>query len=238
MRQTLRSHGPWNAVLALIAALAYAGGSWSMAAESCDRSIDLLEPTPLACDGSAWTCYLEDDQVDCKSVWAMKDDVLVCKGTPKGYLATKKSYQDFTLELQWRWPAEGKAGKGGVLIRKTGPDRIWPRSLEAQINHPDAGDFWGLAGYPIAAPTQRRTALEHPQFGKLVNIKKTANLERPKGQWNDYRIVAEGDTVTLYINSQQVNKATGCADVAGPILLTAEGDEIHFRNIRLTPKCD
>jgi hypothetical protein len=236
MQRTLTLGVSWPGLAMMTAfGLVIAGGT-SLASQDDTKPIDLLDPAPLACDDSAWTCFLEDDSASCKSVWTMRDGVLVCKGSPLGYLATKKSYKDFTLELQWRWPAEGKAGKGGVLIRQTGPDRIWPRSLEAQINHPDAGDFWGLAGYPIAGPTARRTALEHPQFGKLVNIKKAKNAERPVGQWNDYKIVAKGATVTLFINGQQVNKAIGCADVAGKILLTSEGDEIHFRNIRLTPK--
>jgi hypothetical protein len=41
--------------------------------------------------------------------------------------------------------------------------------------------------------------------------------------------------VTLEINGQEVNRATGCDVVPGKICLTAEGDEIHFRNVRLSP---
>ena len=60
-------------------------------------------------------------------------------------------------------------------------------------------------------------------------------MEKPAGQWNQYEITADGDTVTLTINGKVVNRATGCDVVPGKILLTAEGDEIHFRNVRVRP---
>ena len=41
--------------------------------------------------------------------------------------------------------------------------------------------------------------------------------------------------MTLRLNGQQVNQATECDVVAGPILLTAEGNPIQFRNIELVP---
>ncbi len=39
----------------------------------------------------------------------------------------------------------------------------------------------------------------------------------------------------MKINGRIVNKATGCETTPGKICLTAEGDEIHFRNVQLTP---
>jgi len=166
-------------------------------------------------------------------VWRMEDGVLVCSGNPLGYLYTRQDYRDFTLKLEWRWP-EDKPGKGRVLIRMTGLHKIWPRSLEAQINAGGAGDFWGLDGYGLIGPVERMRSLESPQFGSLTNVKKTKDLEKPAGQWNTYEIIAEGDTVTLIINGEQVNKATGCDLDAGRICLTSEGSEIHFRNITLS----
>ncbi len=168
-----------------------------------------------------------------REVWNFDGDVLICKGTPRGYLYTEKAYTDFVLQLQWRWPPGGKPGNGGVLLRTTGPNKIWPKSLEAQINHGQAGDFWGLDGYSLAGPAERMKTLDTEQFGRLTNLKKTVDAEKPPGQWNSYEIVARGDTVTLKINGQFVNQATGCPAAAGTIVLTAEGDEIHFRDVRI-----
>ena len=72
-------------------------------------------------------------------------------------------------------------------------------------------------------------------FGKPTFVKKAKALAKPPGQWNDYEIIAKGGTVTLRLNGQQVNQATECDVVAGPILLTAEGNPIQFRNIELVP---
>ena len=178
--------------------------------------------------------YSADPQVEIQDVWCMEDGVLICRGNPLGYLYTKGDMRDFTLKLEWRWPGDTKTGKGGVLIRMTGQHKIWPKSLEAQINAGDAGDFWGLAGYGLSGPAERTRSLENPQFGKLTNVKKTQDVEKPSGQWNTYEIIAEGDTVTLIVNGEEVNKATGCDLDAGKICLTSEGSEIHFRNITLT----
>lgn len=195
--------------------------------------IDLL--ARFAEPDGAWKAFSEDPDAALADVWKLTDGVLVCKGTPKGYIYTKRDFADFILRLEWRWPPGGKPGSGGVLLRTTGKHQIWPKCLEAQINAPDAGDFWGLAGFPLTGPAQRYKSLEHPQLGKLTNLKKIENAEKPPGQWNQYEITAEGHTVTLKINGRTVNRATGCQTTPGKILLTAEGDEIHFRNVKLVP---
>ena len=186
----------------------------------------------------AWDFHLADPQAKMQDVWTIDDGVLICRGEPLGYLYTKKDYRDFVLKLQWRWPADKKPGKGGVLIRTTGDNKIWPKSLEAQINTGGAGDFWGLDGYELTGPAERMRSLEHEEFGKLTNLKKTRDLEKPAGQWNSYEIIAEGDTVTLLINGQQVNKATGCDLDTGRICLTSEGDEIHFKDVVIAETFD
>lgn len=182
-----------------------------------------------------WNHYLADKNVAKEDVWQVEDGVLICKGNPLGYLYTKQNYRDFTLKLQWRWPQGKQPGKGGVLIRTTGENKIWPKSLEAQINAPDAGDFWGLNGYSFSGPEERLKSLNHDKFGKLTNLKKIKNTENPPGQWNSYEIIAKGETVTLIINGEIVNKATNCQLDSGTICITSEGSEIHFQNIEITP---
>jgi hypothetical protein len=213
------------------------GAGGTLAAAEGDRpgsEIDLLAAPAGAGDLAAWKYFGEDPQSKRGDVWQLKEGVLICKGSPRGYLYTAQSYTDFVLKLQWRIPAAAKPHCGGVLVRMSGPNKIWPKSLEAQINHPDAGDFWGLDGYRLDGPAARKKTLEHKQFGALTNLKKAEEAERPLGQWNQYEIVAVGGTVTLKINGREVNQATGCDVAAGPICLTAEGNEIHFRNVKLT----
>jgi hypothetical protein len=181
-----------------------------------------------------WSFYSADPNSKINDVWRIEDDILVCSGLPLGYLYSNAEYDDFVLKLEWRWPADKEPGKGGVLIRTVGEHKIWPKSLEAQINAGDAGDFWGLDGYELSGPADRTRSMDNEKFGRLTNVKKSKMLEKSAGQWNTYEIIADSDTVTLIINGIEVNKATGCAPKRGRICLTSEGSEIHFRNVELT----
>ena len=182
---------------------------------------------------AGWISFSEIDGTKTRDVWTLVDGTLICRGTPKGYLRTRRDYKNFVLRLEWRWPSDRNTGHGGVLIRMTGAQKIWPRSLEAQMNAGEAGDFWGLAGFPLGGPADRRESLEHPQFGKLIHVRKLKAVEKPPGEWNSYVIDARDGTVTLTVNGKRVNRAVKCATIAGPICLTAEGDEIHFRNVTI-----
>jgi hypothetical protein len=215
--------------------VALALGCWFCSACAGGAQIDLLKASSKN-DGVVWKAFHERSGTKMEDVWQFREDgVLVCRGAPAGYLYVENPFDDFVLTLEWRWPPEKKPGRGGVLVRMTGEHRIWPTSLEAQINAGDAGDFWGLAGYRLDGPKDRLKTLEHEQFGKLTNLKKSEAAEKAPGEWNRYEIRVVGDVVTLAINDRVVNRASGCDVVRGRICLTAEGDEIHFRNVRLAP---
>lgn len=195
--------------------------------------IDLLAGKSESERLSVWRVFNEKPD-DANRTWRVTEEgVLRCTGTPRGYLATKRDYGDFVLRLQWRWP-EGKEGKGGVLINVSGPDCIWPKSLEAQINAGGAGDFWALGGFVLHGPADRLKTIDHPQFGKLTHLARTADMELPPGRWNQYEIVAERETVILKINGREVNRGDRGSAAPGPIVLTAEGTPIEFREIRLS----
>lgn len=186
---------------------------------------------------AGWKSYCEDPGVATAQVWRLQPDgVLVCRGKPNGYLYTEQSWGDFSLSLKWRTPEGKKPGRGGVLIRMSGPHKIWPRSLEAQLNAGEEGDFWGLDSFRLSGPASHLKVIENSPFGKLTHVKRSAAPAlRPAGQWNHYQIIARGGTVILKINGQEVNRAADCDTCAGPICLTAEGDEIHFRDIVVRP---
>ncbi len=202
-------------------------------ATGCASRISKLADLAFEPGLEEWECYLAEPGAKLEDVWAAENDVLICWGNPLGYLYTKKDYRDFVLELEWQWPVDKGPGKGGVLMRMTGSHKIWPRSLEAQLNAGDAGDFWGLAGYQLSGSPERTKSINNKIYGMLTNVKKAKAMEKPAGQWNHYEIIAKGDRVILKINGQVVNEATGCDVTPGKICLTSEGNEIHFRNLRL-----
>jgi hypothetical protein len=199
---------------------------------------DRVEGTALltaqAPDGTitGWKSF-HDPLVKTGEVWKLSNGVLSCKGSPMGYLFTEKAYTDFVLALEWRSPPGAKPGSGGVLLRMSGKDKIWPKSLEAQLNAGSEGDFWGLDGFELGGSAERLKRMRHEQFGKLVNLPRIKNAVKMPGEWNRYEIIAVDRTVTLKINDKEVNQATCCDVIAGPICLTAEGDRIEFREIQV-----
>lgn len=178
-----------------------------------------------------WQAFHDPAVEDVADVWQLTDGVLHCKGEPLGYLYTKQSYQDFELKLDWRWPPGVEPGRGGVLFRMSGDHQVWPTSLEAQLNAPDEGDLIGLVGYSLTGPAERMQIMDHPQFGRLTFVRKSEAATKPAGQWNRLEVTAQGGTVTVRMNGRQINQATECDVVSSPILLTAEGNPIEFRNI-------
>jgi hypothetical protein len=158
-----------------------------------------------------------------KDTWSVNDGVVVCKGNPAGYIRTQKTYRDFRLSLQWRWSPETKvAGNSGVLLRVTGEDRVWPRSIEAQLQAGSAGDFWNIGDVPMHTDPRRL---------KGRNTKKWAGTEAPLGEWNEYEILCLAGDVELRVNGELVNRAYDAEWIPGHIALQSEGAEIHFRHV-------
>lgn len=195
--------------------------------------------TEQGADGEfpGWKSFHEEPGAKTGEVWRLgPEGVLVCKGSPRGYLYTEAEHQDFTLRFEWRYPPGATNSRGGVLVRMTGVHGIWPRCLEFQLNQNQAGDFWAIGGYEFTGPAERIEVITNSALGVLRHLKRQADREKPAGEWNRFEGVVDGDTVIQKVNGAVVNQATGCDPTPGRILLTAEGQEIHFRNLRLIPK--
>jgi hypothetical protein len=176
-------------------------------------------------DLRGWTAHLLEGAT-VEEVWKVENGVLVCAGKPAGYLRTEGDHENFVLKLEWRWPEGKQPGNSGVLVRKVGEDKVWPKSVEAQLHSGSAGDFWCIDEFPM------RTA---PERLKGRNTRRSHTNENPIGSWNEYEIVVDGDQVILLVNGEVLNQAWDVQELPGSICLQSEGAEIHFRNIRLAP---
>ncbi len=70
-----------------------------------------------------------------EDVWSVDpaEGIIICKGKPAGYIRTQADYTNYVLRLEWRFnPVTKKAGNSGVLLRIVGPDKVWPKSVEAR----------------------------------------------------------------------------------------------------------
>jgi len=179
-------------------------------------------------DYTGWTRFLRETTANVDQTWSIENGLLRCTGKPAGYMRTQTAYADYHLQVEWRWPE--KPGNNGVLVHTSGPDVVWPRSLECQLAAGNAGDFWVIGGLEFA---------EHAKGGKRVNGRRTTKLressEKPAGEWNRYDIICKDDWVVVLVNGVLQNVATGCSERSGQICLQSEGAPIEYRNIWLAP---
>jgi hypothetical protein len=188
-------------------------------------------------DLSGWTHYLwdrtakaEDKSTPMSAVWSVNGGILYCQGTPTGYIRTVGEYEDYRLEVEWRWPAGSKGGNNGVLVHSTTPNALgqWPKSIEVQLASGNAGDFWVIGTtIDVTDADKRREGRRH------LNL--TDNSEKPIGEWNSMVIEALGDEIKVWVNGDLVNHATNCSQSRGAISLQSEGAPAEFRRVVLTP---
>ncbi len=217
-----------RAVVACLALLCVAG----MFTAGCNGSGNWFgqNKTPLwnGQDFNGWAFYLEQPDVQPEDVWSIRDGVIHCKGTPFGYVRTRDDYNNYALHLEWRWVPqtlpEGVVRNSGVFLHVQEPDMIWPKAIEAQLMHRNAGDFWIFRGAQVD---------QQKDVGSVPKQKPCQ--EKPLGQWNTYEVRCDGNTITLHVNGVKMNHVTGANIAGGKIALQSEGAPIEFRNIYITP---
>ena len=181
-------------------------------------------------DLSGWTFVSRDPKAKMSDTWSVRDGLLTCTGRPVGYIRSKGEYSNYRLVVEWRWPKGTKGGNNGVLVHSTSPGAlgVWPKSIEVQLAHGNAGDFW-VIGTTLKVPDleQRRKGRRH------LNL--TDDSEKPIGQWNKMVIECRGDTIRVWVNGDLVSEATDCSVTRGAISLQSEGAPIEFRTVKLSP---
>lgn len=174
-----------------------------------------------------WVAHTADPNVPTTEVWSFTDGVLACAGRPAGYVRTQVDYTSYVLSLEWRFPAGSKPGNSGVLLRMVGPDKVWPKSIEAQLQSGHAGDLWNIDAFPMQVSAARTD-------GRRTQ-KALPSSERAIGEWNRYVITLDEGDLTLEVNGIVQNHASFCEIVPGKICLQSEGCAIEFRNVVLRP---
>jgi hypothetical protein len=166
--------------------------------------------------------------------------MLVSLGTPGGHLITDAVYQNYRLDVQYRFA--GKPGNCGVLVHASTPRalyKMFPKSIEVQLMHENAGDFWCIVeDISVQDMEKRRGPKEkwgatEDKLRRIVNL--TDGSEKPVGEWNDVRIECLNNSIKVWVNGDLVNLGFDCTAYKGQIALQAEGSEVEFRKILITP---
>jgi hypothetical protein len=181
-----------------------------------------------------------DQNPKAHSPFIVRNSMLVSLGRPGGHLITDAEHENYRLEVEYRFA--GKPGNCGVLIHVSTPRALYgmfPQSIEVQMQSGDAGDFWCIKeDITVVDMVARRGPRE--QWGidgdKARRIKNlTDRSENRPGQWNKMTIECLGDQVKVWVNGDLVNHGTNCTAKKGKIALQAEGSEVEFRQIAITP---
>ena len=193
-------------------------------------------------DLTGWTADVpeKDKNPDAPASFIVRDGMLVSLGVPRGHLLTDMSYRDYRLLVEYRFP--GKPGNCGVLVhasRLRALFAMFPQSIEVQMQHGHAGDFWCI-GEEVWVPDmeQRRGPKENwgvdgSRARRIKNL--TDGSEKPLGEWNTMVIEARGRTVKVWVNGDLVNDGFNSTADRGRIALQAEGTEVEFRKVEIGP---
>ncbi len=205
-----------------------------------DRVIQLFNGRDL----SGWHADVptKDTSPELPDSFAARDGMLVSLGRPRGHLLTDAVYRDYRLEVEYRFP--GKPGNCGVLVhasRLRALDRMFPQSIEVQMNHTHAGDFWCIQeNIEVPDMEARRPRKEGQKYGgsegdarRILNL--TDGSEKPLGEWNTMIVEVRGRTLKVWVNGDMVNEGFNSTADRGRIAIQAEGAEVEFRRVQIGP---
>lgn len=181
-----------------------------------------------------------DTNKTARNPFIIRNGLLVSLGDPNGHLITDAVYENYRLTIEYRFV--GKPGNCGVLVHASTPRSLYqmfPKSIEAQMMHENAGDFWCIVE-DIKVPDMEKRRGPKEEWGvtegkkrRILNL--TDGSEKPLGDWNTMVVECVKDSIRVWVNNDLVNDGYGCTATKGQIALQAEGAEVEFRKVILTP---
>ena len=175
-----------------------------------------------------------------KSPFIVRNGLLVSLGKPGGHLITDSEYKNYRLQAEYRFA--GTPGNCGVLVHASTPRalyKMFPKSIEVQMMHQNAGDFWCIVE-DITVPDMEKRRGPKEKWGitegkerRIINL--TDSSEKPLGEWNAMTIECLADTIKVWVNGDLVNYGYNATAQKGQIAVQAEGSEVEFRKLELTP---
>ena len=193
-------------------------------------------------DLSGWRIDIPEKDTNAAAInpFIIRNGLLVSLGTPQGHLITDSVYQNFRLEVEYRFAA--KPGNCGVLVFASTPRilyKMFPKSVEVQLMHKNAGDFWCI-GENIEVPDMETRRGPKANWGvtegkerRVKNL--TDSSENPLGEWNSMTVECVGNSIKVWVNKDLVNYGFNATASKGNIALQAEGSEVEFRKVVFTP---
>ncbi|MDB5112861.1 MAG: hypothetical protein JWR67_3975 [Mucilaginibacter sp.] len=152
------------------------------------------------------------------------ENLIRISGENWGAISTKSAYENYHLQLQFKWGAltwgqkKNKHKDSGLLyhsVGKYGADYgAWMRSQEFQIEETNCGEYWGVAGGMADIPAIKKpdSSYVYSPNGPLLTFSqdskqgrhclKGGDAENPSGQWNTLDLYCHGDTSIHVVNGK------------------------------------
>lgn len=220
-------------MIALIAVAAIAAPSQRMTMTAYEAQSGFK---PLF-DGQSTSGWKGWKKPDVPAAWSVENGVLTIRpGSQGGDICTVEEYGDFDLRLEWK---SSKGGNSGVIYRAGEDyDTCWKSGPEYQI----------FDDYAYGAKANKTSA------GSLYDVyAPSAFVTRPIDQWNETRIVLQGNHIQHWLNNVLVVDCLVGSDEwnakyaaskfksyplyakkpKGYIVLQDHGAEISFRKVRI-----
>jgi hypothetical protein len=181
-----------------------------------------------------------DNDTTVKSPFFIRNGMLVSLGNPQGHLITDAIYKNYRLQVEYRFA--GEPGNCGVLVHASTPRalyKMFPKAIESQLMTENAGDFWCIEEDIAVVDMEKRRGpkaewgINGDKKRRIVNL--TNGSEKPVGQWNTMVIECVKRSIKVWVNGDLVNCGFNCTADQGQIALQAEGSEVEFRKVELTP---
>jgi hypothetical protein len=149
-----------------------------------------------------------------KDTFKVDEGVIKISGKPNGYFYTEKSYRNFVLRYEWRYPE--KAGNSGLLVYIRPPHKVFPQCIEVQGAYGSHGSIFGIGGGK----------------GKFTDDKAARKKAlKPSSEWNLTEVTSADGKLTAKVNGVKVSEGQAEVLREGPLGWQSEGAPIEYRNI-------
>lgn len=218
--------------------MAFVGLAIVLVISCTSTSVSLFNGKNL--EGWSFDVPMMDSITEISKPFIVRNGMLVSLGEPRGHLISNSTYRNYRLEVEYRFP--GNPGNCGVLVHASTPRALYamfPKSMEVQLEHGNAGDFWCIVEDIVCDNMEGRRGPREKwgiTEGKNRRIRNlTEDSENTLGEWNSMTIECLDDKIKVWVNGVLVNYGYQSTVTEGKIALQAEGAEMEFRKLMLTP---
>ena len=174
---------------------------------------------------------------DPDKIFMVENGLLHITGKDFGYICTHKSFKNFHLVAEFKWgvkkfpprDADTTRRDNGILyyVGAGVTDKVWPKSVEFQIQEGDVGDIWLVDSVTVKVDGKQNPVKD------FARIRKKINAEHPTGEWNRIELIARDGKITYMVNGVTVNSGEDLSIREGKITVQSEGAEIYYRKIEI-----